>query len=133
MYLVRINKGQQLYGGIILDLDSIVEMYKDGALEKSNLSGFLREVNSDDLKRIEKESKYLMKTVNVYSDRGNGTCDVCIEDIKNDVEIKITYELSCDENLDVNDRYSLTVTNFEIEPIKVIKTNRFIAQKITAR
>ena len=133
MYLVKINKEQQLYGGIMVDVDSIVKMYKNHSLEKYSLNKFLKKINGLDLKRIEKDSKYTMKTVNLHSDRGNRNCDVYIDDVKHDVNMKISYELSFDEGCDMSDRYSLNITGFEIMSIPALKTSKIIGRKTTLK
>lgn len=121
MYLIKINKSSKLCGGIIIDINSIAEMYKSDSLDESKLNGCLKKISRTDVKQIEKESRYFMKTVNVYADRGNGNSEICIDDIKDDVKIKINYNLSYSENVD---GCSLDVTGFQIAPIPVVKVNR---------
>lgn len=118
MYLVKVNDGKQLCGGIIIDVDAIAEMYKNETLEKFGLSGVLKKVNCSDIIRMEKVNKYLMKTVDVYCDRGQRVKDINISLVNHDARMKITYEICCDENNNTCDKYTLNITGFEIESVR---------------
>ena len=129
MYLVKINREQELYGGIIVDVQTIAKMYKSESLDRTCLKNVLRKVNRSEVKQMEDKFKYAMKTVNVYSDRGDRRCDIRINDIKNDINMKIKYELSYREDTPLSDRYTLDITGFEIEPSFVKKTEELNCSK----
>lgn len=128
MYLVKINKEKQLRGGIILDVNKIVEMYKNETLDDESLKDLIKQINCEDIKRLESEQRYSLKTVNVYADRGERTNEIKVKVVSQDVQMKVAYEI-----LNEGNNESIEVAGFEIDDIRVIKDNRFIKNKSVSR